>query len=746
MDFVWNDIQAEDIRRDSQAAMQGSVEDMKQQAELFLREARQLKTIIQDRRQRAAKLSAQAAMLSRQADSIAATLPIMRWETVPGIPPAPSTMERVVDESATSERQSQVDDLRQQAAELHAEAEELTAKADVLQERVDELMQSANKLTQTADALEEKIAEANALFAKISEAKNDIEHYYAGRAQELIDRLEDLIHRIGDLRDSVGNKFTSEADGMVYFGSSSQSVVEDLLDRAETPEDWLSMLVKSLDMGWKEFISNSPVINLDWDRVAELLSKEISDAWNSALYEAHFAGLARIFVELEHLSDIERFLNLMAQPVILDPDVRLDLRPQGILENGIYSICPNKLAGLRHQLDVAIAVAVTLQKGLTTDDHLNQALEAQRQIMMQRTALLYVLQHEVSQFPIQTRDMNIHHMFLGRDDGRGPFRLTDAVINDKYGHPIPVTRINFQEGLIGKMGRTVPTGVIALEATGTRIINLSRLLYDTEASVLMQRMDIQQLLSKYEFDFSSFVSSQLSSTAIDLLKNTLKKSPVFASLLQVGLMANKLQNEMNKAANIQNTLYNQYLISMFGNFHEHFALQGIIIHETGKEWRMLSWPTAYSYFSLSELNRLRVLNNDPSLPWIPPLDPFAEFADLVFTSNPPAIEIIPVIPSTIPLEVQHLYFSWEDFLNNPIKVFDVYRTRSIEEIRDIRVALEQGVAQRQSTPSLGDIPSKSASVVIPVDDTKDTVVEDEDRIVLLGEEATLPGQDTPHAF
>jgi|GEM_PF-6098947 len=351
-------------------AMQGSVDDMHQQAEQFLREAKQLKAIIQDRRQRAAKLSAQAAMFSRQADSIAATLPIMRWETVPGIPPASSTRELVVDESATSERQSQVDDLRQQAAELHAEAEKYTAEADEKQERVDELMQSANKLTQTADALEEKIAEANALFAKISEAKNDVEHYYAGRAQELIDRLEDLIHRIGDLRDSVGNKFTSEADGMVYFGSSSQSVVTKLMSNAETADEHINILAKALNMGWKQLISNSSAIVLEetWKSIEELLSRNADN-----LTASHFNQLARIFADMDYLGDIERFLRYI--PDIIDTFTLTDggmganaigfipqnvemLRKLGMeayiydfmngrrVEFNAWTVCPHKIMGL----------------------------------------------------------------------------------------------------------------------------------------------------------------------------------------------------------------------------------------------------------------------------------------------------------------------------------------------------------------------------------------------------------------
>ena len=190
MEFAWNQIQAEDIRQASVAAMQGTYEDMQAQAASFAQEA---------------------AQLAQEASALAAQPPIMRSETRTGTGTdsegnsySYTYTVQVVDAAAMAERAAQV-------AEMQARSAELT--------------QAANALNQAASLLQEKIGTTNALFYKLQNLAKETDAAAAAKMEEIKRQIEAYIVKIGQVRDSFGNMFVSEADGHVYFKSSATSVL-----------------------------------------------------------------------------------------------------------------------------------------------------------------------------------------------------------------------------------------------------------------------------------------------------------------------------------------------------------------------------------------------------------------------------------------------------------------------------------------------------------------------------------------
>ena len=139
MDFVWNEIQAEDIRSQSATAMQGTVDDMRDTAQGFTEEAN--------------ALAAEAAALE-------AAPPIMKTITVTGRrrnsdgeSEEYTRTEQVVDTAAMNARRAQIDALKRQAAEKTRLAGELSRAAEAL--------------NTAADILEGKIETTNELFRQL---------------------------------------------------------------------------------------------------------------------------------------------------------------------------------------------------------------------------------------------------------------------------------------------------------------------------------------------------------------------------------------------------------------------------------------------------------------------------------------------------------------------------------------------------------------------------------------------------
>jgi len=421
------------------------------------------------------------------------------------------------------------------------------------------------------------------------------------------------------LRDSIGNEFTTEADGTVYFGSTASSILNNPTSFANAhilfnnPEHHQRTGMESgggsaawfagLNGQLHEIINGRLVVN--WAEVEGVLGLPAN-----VILDIQYSALASAFAAMESLSYQERFLNMLAEPIVLDLNKISNFHYSDLQNVGFHSVCTIKVNKLKQHLGLALTAGLEVQRGLGIDDPLNEEINAIRRKMMERIALLSVIYDAAAEQPNNLRH-DIHPMFMSVG-GNGPFSLTAGVLSYGNDNTLGVTTLSFNSGNIHVFAEN-----IVIDPVVARNVNISPVLNGAGAGQLMLALELAQILNKHEFSTSSFVMSQLSSSALSSIKGLIKsKAPVAASVFEAALLMYKFNSEWNKSLSIQNDFIRQHDVAMFGDFLRDFSMQTIIIQEEGQDWRSMTWPTVDSEIGLSGLNSLNINDNDISLPWI----------------------------------------------------------------------------------------------------------------------------------
>ena len=176
MDLVWNETLADQVRTETERAMQGQSSDMRRTAEQLQQEATRHEL-------RAAQLRAQ--------------LPIMTWEertrsvrNSDGNYESYSYFERVINVPATHAQE-------EQARQMEAQARQVR--------------QAATQLLQAAETLDRETARLTQLFANLHAETQHIDGGCAKRMQQIKEDIYGVIRRMEDIRDGFGDGTTSSS-------------------------------------------------------------------------------------------------------------------------------------------------------------------------------------------------------------------------------------------------------------------------------------------------------------------------------------------------------------------------------------------------------------------------------------------------------------------------------------------------------------------------------------------------------
>ena len=206
IEFIWNETLADQVRAETQRAMDGQAEDIRNTAEQFDREA--------DRQEE------QADRLEEQAERREATLPIMttveRTRTSTnseGVTTTRTVSVRVIDMAATADARASIQAMREEAREMRQQAEEVRRAAEELRRVADEL-----------DAFAKKTDE---LFRELFELTLLADMTYAAKMLAIKEQIAAYINKMMALRDSFGgessNPFTA-CDVSSLIGSAIGSM------------------------------------------------------------------------------------------------------------------------------------------------------------------------------------------------------------------------------------------------------------------------------------------------------------------------------------------------------------------------------------------------------------------------------------------------------------------------------------------------------------------------------------------
>ena len=532
MDFIWNEIQAEDIRQQSIKAMQGYSYQIADQAETFLKAADKLQA---------------------EADALEATLDIMTTVTRRGRRElSDGSIERyeytvqVVDVPATNAARQQI---RQ------------------MLERVRDYNEAARILKEASRQLEEAIYSSNRKFDEMFRMAQYTDGRYAQRIRYMQGRIEDYIARIGDIRDSFGNKFTTEADGVVYFGSSAGSVISN----------------------YSNFIS--------WPLMEELLARHYTD-----INDIQFSVIAWNFtLTSNNIRAQERFINLFLEPVNLQGIGN----PYGV---SAFTVCPNKIGGVQYFIEGEIGVTLLRQTGHLTGSDGYNGLQGRGNDLKGLSALLTAV-NILTDHDTTNRLLTPQRVILSNGDVR-PITLQE---NEHS------TTLTLNRGII----QTTRSGAIDTTTTlqplhSNTMTHPHGITFPNTDNVIASNITITNVLERdgitlaylnsignhfymrYQFNGAShvsnltggFVAGALTSGIASTARTTLEFADMLFGSSLAAAEARRLQNDFLKMTNA----------GQLATFHYNFALRGVVITEDGQSPMILSWPTPDTVESLAAFN------------------------------------------------------------------------------------------------------------------------------------------------
>jgi len=580
-DFVWNDNIAENFRQNAIAAMQGTTCDMIEVAEKFIIEAT-------EKEERANQLQRQ--------------MPVMRW------------VERLIPNDGTNDEHSQQTEWVQ-VVDTNATARR-QAEIDLLREKAKGLREGAKKLNWVAEELKRKIASLNAMFNQMHENKNNTENFYTNEARELHAMIEDYIRRMGELRDSFGNKFTTAADGTVYFGSTSSSVVTQVMGQAETPGDRIAILATALNLGWKELVVNSSALRPEmWEDIEDLFSRERGTNPNRHLTDTHLRHLAWLFGDLEYPPDLERFLNAIAVPVPTEFTITSQggafTNPNGIIP---YTVCPEILRDLRRHLDARILTNFFEQMTLPTTDTRFNELDDIIALAMRNSVLLEMARQVAYDSQGRGNNHNPHpsmpnpYWFLQgvlSCQGNGPFSITtDAFVNGGIVLTVGQGELH-RDGQppndFGSMWLLPTEGL-----RGSNPIYIRPVLEPLGSATVVTNLAAQNFNVQNQFDVLASLLANGGDLALAIA--TLNASNTTALAMSLATFARDMYLDANSANAVLSDFAQVMDAVALGHYLNNFQMRTIIVEESERGrnapiiWDVFPWPTVYTFPAVDAFN------------------------------------------------------------------------------------------------------------------------------------------------
>ena len=418
MEFVWNEIQAEDIRQQSAAAMQGQVQDMQTQAADFTQEA--------------AYLQEEADALQAAADELRNAPPIMKTITVTstrrdsdGNSYEYSETRTVTDHVAMAARQRQIDDMMQQIERL--------------KDRIADLHTAAEILNTAAGILSDSIYSTNALFEEMFRMAQYTDGRYAARIQFIKSKIEAFVDKMDGLRNSF-DIFTGITDWGILqqFAAANKSSSFAYMNSLKngmgslgqsTPSARLALMARAMDVGLFSFESNSPATNVPWEDVSYLLGQSFDD-----LTIEDFSSLAVVLSRLDYRSDLERFLNLLVDEAHLVglPPPRGIIIPRNNNFTRAYTVCVKKVTGIQVFLDVQAALLLERQTNLRSMGVMYEHINDNRRRLIQNSALLTSITMMAPPSSLAVPEGARQHQLIVVNDNEKPFTLTSWGVDEGW--------------------------------------------------------------------------------------------------------------------------------------------------------------------------------------------------------------------------------------------------------------------------------------------------------------------------
>ena len=548
MEFVWNEIQAEDIREQTAAAMQSTVDDMQAQAEEFMAEA--------------TALEAEATALEAQAAQLVAL-------------PTPKRIDSDGDEVKCTDtmesRRAQIESLRQQAA--------------TKRQRVADLNTVAQKLQKAASILNQAIHNTNGLFQRLFELAQRTDRRAALEMQGIKGKISAYINKIEALRDSF-SIFTGLTDWSFVEAHNNMGPFNHFGAMPNTPDARLAIFAQAIDAGLVTLAANSSALQPgQWLDYAEILRRNIGNTSGVHLTDANLAYLATVFGRLYSPSDIGKFLSLMTFEVSTNGKLVIDTN-NNRANNSFFKFCTERSSRIAGHLWNNINSTLDTQIRRLNNNIYFRNLDEGRQQAQTNFALL---SHLTGIFSNGHPAGN--YLLMGTNDS--PIRVTPrdeggfhATFNFAVHRPM-----DDMQDIIW----VSPISAPQLNPTDPNAAHLSPALIDRRVSVTESLIDLELTLSTLsqerfilnnQFNIAKSLTTQIAGSGLTNLTENLIRSISADVAGATGIVIGTLSD----ASSARDVLADHELTIYYGRlstFFERLALEGNIItdmwvnHETG---------------------------------------------------------------------------------------------------------------------------------------------------------------------
>ena len=335
-----------------------------------------------------------------------------------------------------------------------------------------------------------------------------------------------------------------------------------------------------------------------WDTLQEVMSRPYAD-----ISEAEFMVLAWIFTSIESIENQERFLNLLADPIVSvygenGVTVTVYATRIPIQDVTMFQICPDKVWGIQRNIEVAISTILSeqMQIGRGNDGYSN--LDDRRRNYIQRSALLGII-GDLTPKPLEgsVGESARRPLLQARNGEIFPFNLRSA----EYPHLYRLSFISVATSDITYQGRSGLTfRDIDLHQSQNPTLYITPVRQGGGVQSLFENLASLELTQKHEFNLVAYGVNALAMYGVNKTIEQIfgKGASVFVSLVAGAAVA------AEKAHVVQQDINTVVSHLQEGAFHTSFDLTAVTVTDGRGSWEVISWPSSGTSKRFEDLNTI----------------------------------------------------------------------------------------------------------------------------------------------
>lgn len=332
----------------------------------------------------------------------------------------------------------------------------------------------------------------------------------------------------------------------------------------------------------------------NWDRIEEILGRP-----SDQISELEYHALASVFAEMSGATDVERFINLIAEQFA--PAWRTQ---QGTLVPGqyVWLFCAEKAGNIRRYLDAGVTDLIAIQMGLSQDCAAHHNVS--RHHLMSRSTLLYVVGG------LTPVDADPHALLVPLGGANGPLSVeahdgTGFRLGFTQATKVMTTMVGVAPGLNTNDIPNSQGETFILQHLQNRTIMISGVYGTVASGVRYRRITREELLRNHDFNAIAHVAQTVGESLLGRAAAVIPFGEIgFEVLSAIGSISSAQRQAERVKMDIDRAFESAYWSDAFRTF----SIETIFVHDdlgrVGGVGRYTTnmWPTAGTDAGLRAMN------------------------------------------------------------------------------------------------------------------------------------------------